>query len=127
MAFPENFIIDVQIPETNKNLVGEELSLKEFYVWLDVNFFIGFHEGVSDPHKWWSTEPVMDFKGAPYRISKLISGKRFDAINAVMRFTNEDAPAFENKFHEVRKMLLLFNLHYDEKYILLGSHVSMRE
>ena len=59
----------------------------------------------------------MDFKGAPYRMSKFISGKRFDVINAAMRFTDEDAPAFEDKFHEVRKILLLFNLHCDEKYI----------
>ena len=59
----------------------------------------------------------MDFKGAPYRMSKFVSGKRFDAINAAMRFTDEDAPAFEDKFDEVRKILSLFNLHYDEKYI----------
>ncbi len=117
LAFPESFIIEVLIPQTNKNIEGEELTLSEFYVWLGVNFLIGCCEGIVDRRDWWSTDPVTDFKGAPYRMSKYISGNRYDAINAAMRFTDEEAPDFEDKFHEVRKMLLLFNSHYEQNYI----------
>ncbi|KAL7460318.1 hypothetical protein ACHAXS_001694, partial [Conticribra weissflogii] len=100
LAFPESFIIEVLIPQTNKNIEGEELTLSEFYVWLGVNFLIGCCEGIVDRRDWWSTDPVTDFKGAPYRMSKYISGNRYDAINAAMRFTDEEAPDFEDKFHE---------------------------
>jgi len=116
LAFPESFIIEVLIPQTNKNIEGEELTLSEFYVWLGVNFLIGCCEGIVDRRDWWSTDPVTDFKGAPYRMSKYISGNRYDAINAAMRFTDEEAPNFEDKLHEVRKMLLFFNSHYEQNY-----------
>ncbi len=66
LAFPESFIIEVLIPQTNKNIEGEELTLSEFYVWLGVNFSIGCYKGIADRQDWWSTDPVTDFKGAPY-------------------------------------------------------------
>ncbi len=39
-AFPESFIIEILIPQTNINIKGEELTLSEFYVWLGVNFLL---------------------------------------------------------------------------------------
>ncbi len=41
MAIPERFVIEVLIPQKNKKIQGEELTLSEFYVWLGVNVLIG--------------------------------------------------------------------------------------
>ncbi len=60
---------------------------------------------------------VAEFKGAPYQMTKFISGNQYNAINAAMRFTDEEVPNFDNKFHEVQKMIFLFNLHYEQNYI----------
>ncbi|KAL7447726.1 hypothetical protein ACHAXS_000082, partial [Conticribra weissflogii] len=49
-------------------------------------------------------------------MTKYISGNRYDAIDTAMRFTDEEAPDFEDKLHKVR-MLLLLNLHYKQNYI----------
>ncbi len=80
-------------------------------------FLVGCFKGIADHQDWWSMDPVMDFKGPLYQMTKYISGNRYDTINTAMRFTDEEAPDFTNKFHKVRKMLLLFNLHYEQNYI----------
>lgn len=48
--------------------------------------------------------------------TKWMSFKQFNAINAAMRFINDDSPGFEDRFHEVRKMIKLFNDHYSPNY-----------
>ena len=52
LCFPEQFVIDVIIPETNKHLVGTALTLQEFYVWLGCIFFMACFEGISDRNDW---------------------------------------------------------------------------
>ena len=34
MAFPEQWVRDILIPETNKEIVGDGITLQEFYVYL---------------------------------------------------------------------------------------------
>ncbi len=65
MAFPESFVIEVLIPQANKNIQGEELTLSEYYVWLGVNFLIGCFEGIANHQDWWSMDTVTEFKDAP--------------------------------------------------------------
>mmetsp|Transcript_31656 Transcript_31656/g.67062 ORF Transcript_31656/g.67062 Transcript_31656/m.67062 type:complete len:180 (+) Transcript_31656:812-1351(+) len=62
-------------------------------------------------------DPVTEFKGAPNQMTKYISGNKYDAIDTAMRFTGEEALDFEDEFHEVRKMLLLFNSHYEQNCV----------
>jgi len=45
-----------------------------------------------------------------------MSYKRFNAINAAIWFIDEDAPGFEDIFHEGRKMIKNFNDHYSVNY-----------
>ena len=47
MCFPEKFVLNVIIPETNKNL-GTPMTLQEFYVWLGCIFFMACYQGVGD-------------------------------------------------------------------------------
>ena len=52
LCFPEEFVINVIIRETNKHLVGTALTLQEFYVWLGCIFFMACFEGISDRNDW---------------------------------------------------------------------------
>ena len=47
MCFPEQFVLDVIIPQTNKNL-GTPIDLHEFYVWLGCIFYMACFQGIGD-------------------------------------------------------------------------------
>jgi hypothetical protein len=118
MSFPEAYIIEVMLPETNKHIDGEDVTLSEFYKWLGCFFFMACFEGVSDRREWWSSEPINKFKGAPFRLNEYMSRQRHDKITQAMRYTNVEPPTnFVNKFHDVRQLLAAFNEHYEENYI----------
>ena len=38
MAFPEDFILETVLPTTNKYIDGDDIDLREFYVWLGCYF-----------------------------------------------------------------------------------------
>ncbi|KAL7464846.1 hypothetical protein ACHAXS_005174 [Conticribra weissflogii] len=112
MTFPKKYFWEVLILQTNKSLKGEDLSLSEFYIWLGINLLMGCYGCFSDQCYWWSSNPIHKFGGAPFCNTKWMLFKQFDAINAAMRFTDDDSPGFEDKFHKVSKMIKLFNDHY---------------
>ncbi|KAL7474957.1 LOW QUALITY PROTEIN: hypothetical protein ACHAW6_000896 [Cyclotella cf. meneghiniana] len=116
MTFPENYFQEVPILQTNKTLKGEDLSLSEYYVWLGINLLMGCYGGISDRRDWWLSDPIHEFRGAPFCNTKWMSFKQFNAINAAMRFMDDASPGFEDKFHAVRKMIKLFNSHYSHNY-----------
>ncbi|KAL7524687.1 hypothetical protein ACHAXR_004709, partial [Thalassiosira sp. AJA248-18] len=116
MCFPEEYIRDTIIPETNKNINGENIDLQEFYVWLGCHFFMACFEGISDRRDWWSTKPVSMFEGAPFRLNEYMSLTRFKNICSAMRYTDEELPSFLDRFHDVRKILIAFNDHYGMNY-----------
>ncbi len=64
---------------------------------------MGAYEGVSDRREWWSATPLSEFRGAPFRIGKWMSSKRFDAISTALKLTNLPPPTF-------------FNNHYAKNY-----------
>ena len=68
MCFPEQFVIDVIIPQTNQNL-GMPINLQEFYVWLGCIFYMACRQGIVDCDKWWSSDPINLFLGAPFRLN----------------------------------------------------------
>ena len=117
MCFPEAFISDVLIPETNRQIEGEKMDLQEFYVYLGCHFFMACFEGISDRRAWWSKQDVSMFDGAPFRLGGFMSFNRFKAIAKAMTYTNKPVPTtFEDRFHEVRQMLTRFNEHYEADY-----------
>jgi hypothetical protein len=116
MCFPEQFIINVIIPETNKHL-GTPVTLQEFYVWLGCIFYMACFEGIGDRDEWWSSAPVDQFKGAPFRLNGFMSKTRFVDIMGALRYTDVQQPIlFEDRFHEVRQMIAAFNKHYEKEY-----------
>ena len=42
MVLPEKWVRDVLIPETNKEIVGDDITLQEFYVYFRYHFFMAF-------------------------------------------------------------------------------------
>ncbi len=117
LCFPEQFVIDVIIPETNKHLVGTALTLQEFYVWLGCIFFMACFEGIGDRNDWWSTASTDPFKGAPFRVNVYMSKSRFIDIMGAIRYTNAASPLlFDDRFHNVRQMIGAFNDHYEREY-----------
>ena len=117
MCFPEEWVRNSLLPATNAEMVGPNLDLSEFYIWLGCYFFMACFEGVSDREMWWSSDPVTMEKGAPFRLNKYMSLRRFKAITAAMRYTNIAPPPFQDRFHDVREMIEAFNDHYAKSYI----------
>ena len=73
LCFPEEFVINVIIPETNKHLVGTVLTLQEFYVWLGCIFYMACFEGIGNCDNWWSLAPIDMFMGAPFCLNAYMS------------------------------------------------------
>ncbi|KAL3809499.1 hypothetical protein ACHAXA_009735 [Cyclostephanos tholiformis] len=120
MAFLEDFVKDVIIPRTNDNL-GSPLMLGEFYKWLRCNFFMACFQGIPDRKCWWSKEAISPYSGAPFRLNNAMSFTRYLEITAALRFTDVRMPTverdgYEDRFHEVRKMIDEFNNHYAHSY-----------
>ena len=73
MCMPEEYLKTVVIPETNKNLEGDKLTLSELYKWLGCRFFQACFLGVSPVSKWWSSRQIEKFRGAPFRLNDVMS------------------------------------------------------
>jgi hypothetical protein len=111
MCFPEQFIIDVIIPQMNQNL-GTPTNLQEFYVWLGCIFYLVCFQGIGDRNKWWSSAPIHQFKGVPFWLNAYMSKARFINIMGAIRYTDKADPLlFVDRFHEVRQMIKAFNKH----------------
>ena len=116
MCFPEQFVLDVIIPQTNKNL-GTPIDLHEFYVWLGCIFYMACFQGIGDRNDWWSSSPIDQFKGAPFRLNGYMSKVRFIDITGALQYTDQVEPMlFQDRFHEVRQMIDAFNEHYEREY-----------
>jgi hypothetical protein len=116
MCFPEKIRINVIIPQTNQNL-GTPINLQEFYVWLGCIFYMAFFQGIGDRDQWWSSAPIDQFKGAPFRLNVYMSKTRFTDITGAIRYMDKTEPLlFVDMFHEVRQMIEAFNEHYEREY-----------
>jgi hypothetical protein len=116
MCFPEDWVRDVVIPASNAEIEGEDLTLREFYVYLGCHFLMACFEGISDRRLWWSPKEVSIKAGAPFRLQPYMSLRRFIDITQALRFTDKEPPPFVDRFHEVRQMIAAFNEHYGEEY-----------
>ena len=101
MCFPEKWIVDSVIPETNNNL-DKPMDLHEFYVWLGCIFFMSCYLGIDDRDLWWSTKPIDMLDGAPFCLNEFMTKSRFRSIMEAIRYTSKVAPLlFVDCFHEV--------------------------
>ena len=112
MCFPEEWLVNVCIPMTNKEL-SKKTTLQEFYVFLGCIFYMACYQGIPEREMWWSKKPIDMFNGAPFRLNSFMSHARFKEILQAIRYTDKEEPLFFlDKFHEVRQMIDAFNNHY---------------
>ena len=92
MELPEQWVRGVWIPATSKEISGDNITLKKFYVYLGCPFFMACFEGISDQRLWWSPKPVSILEGYPFRMKKYMFLRGFISITSAMRFTNKPSP-----------------------------------
>ncbi len=115
-CFPEELLVNVVIPMTNKEL-SNKMSLQKFYVFLGCIFFMACYDGITDWDLWWSLKPVDMFDEAPFRLNAYMTRNRFKEIIQSIRYTDKVAPLFFiDCFHKVRQMIDAFNDHYVKGY-----------
>ena len=73
LCFPDQWVKEVLIPATNKNLKEEDIDLQDFYVYLGCHFFMACFERVSDRRQWWYSKAVSIAGGSPFRLTEYMS------------------------------------------------------
>lgn len=86
--FPKDYIVNVVLPATNKNLT-KELKIGEFSRWLGLVFLMSTIEGC-ERRDFWSEEEIDAFEGAPLRFGGFMSCTRFEEIMSALRLTDMD-------------------------------------
>ncbi len=99
-VLPEQWIVEVLIPTTNKDL--------------DMACF----NGIEDRELWWLTKPLDMFSGAPFWFNGFMTYSRFRKIMSAIRYTDKPTMPllFNDPFHEVRQMIDAFNDYYADQY-----------
>ena len=95
------------IIESNKRL-EEPLDVGEWLCFLGIILFMSTFP-VSNRRDYWSSKPVNIEYGAPFRFNKWMTLNRFETILYNLVFTNEDKPAYKDKFWQVRRMIQHWN------------------
>ena len=85
IMFPEEYLEEVLIPETNKGL-SVPIDLQEYIQWVGFWIYMTCWIGIEILWDWWfTTTPLMD-EGAPFRINLIMSCNRFDSIISYLSF-----------------------------------------
>ena len=116
LFFPESYITNVILPNTNKNL-DLKLSLGEFLRYIGIWLFITNHSLKHRIRDFWSKEIPSRFSPTPpYRCDDWMSHRRFKDITDALRFTGEDPPSYSDPFHEVRGLIKAWNANMTEVF-----------
>ena len=113
------FVKNVIIPQANNRLEANgfhcDLSYGEFLWWIGVWLLMSTLHG-PDRAAFWSLTDINRFHGAPWRLGDLMSRKRFDAILRSIFYTDQEKPAYRDKFWEVRQMIVAWNDNMAEQF-----------
>ena len=99
--FPEDYITNVILPNTNTNTnLDMKLNLGEF-LW-----YMGMWLSITNPslkhrvRNFWSTEVPSRFSTTPpYRCDDWMSHRRFKDITNELKFTGDDSPSYLDTFY----------------------------
>ena len=115
LLFPIDFVKNNMIPEMNKKLgdaVGKEISYGEFLQFVGIILKISSVIG-PDRHDFWNTTSDI----APFKFNDIMSKHRFDSILHSLAFTDREAPAYNDKFWEVRDIIDAWNDNMKKVYL----------
>ena len=110
LFFPRTWLEKVLLAETNKHL-EVKMSLGKLLRFIGLWLFMATVSGYTR-QEFFSAKPISVNCGAPYRLHPWMSGKRFEAIHAALRYTTAQPPTAEqapNKFWEVTEMIAAWN------------------
>ena len=68
--FPEDYLEEVLIPETNKGL-SVPMDLQEYMQWVGCWLYMACWVGIESRRDWWSTTTPLMAKGAPFRLNRI--------------------------------------------------------
>jgi hypothetical protein len=114
ILFPLDYLLEVLIPETNKQL-DAPMDCGEFIRWIGCWFYMALWVGIPNRHDWWSTREVTMFFGAPFRLNDYMSRDRFDSILAALRYTDEEV-GYVDGFLEMRKIEERWNQNMEDEF-----------
>jgi hypothetical protein len=108
MFMPKHFFESIILVESNKVIQGPPITFGEFLQFIGIWLYMATTAGFSRSD-WFSGKKIDRWEGAPCRFNDVMSGRRFEAIIAALRFTATPAPTFQDKFHEVRDLIFAWN------------------
>ena len=91
VMFPEDYLEEVLITETNKGL-SVPMDLQKYIQWVGFWLYMACWVGIESCWDWWSTATPSMAKGDPSRPNRIMSCNRFDSILSALRFTNREVP-----------------------------------
>ena len=115
--FPKPYLVDVLLAQTNSQLKNE--SFKITYGELLRYLGMWFHMATTNfenRRDFWSTKPINSYNGAPWRYNEVMSRQRFENITSALSFTDLPAPAYKDRFWEVRQLQDEWNKNMDEHF-----------
>jgi hypothetical protein len=113
--FPKDYILNVVLPQTNKNLL-KELKKGEFTRFLGLVLLISTVTG-SNHRDFWATADISAFEGAPFRFNIWMTRTRFEEILNALRFTDSPVPTYNDKFFSVRQLIAEFNKNMSAQFV----------
>ena len=116
------FIKDIILVETNKQINGKDVTWGEFVTYLGLWFLLSTVSHGCPRRAFWEDREPSEWSGAPFRLNKYMSFNRFEQITTALRYTDTPAPAYVDKFSEVRDMIHSWNEHI--KNIFIPSWMS---
>jgi hypothetical protein len=109
LLFPKEYVNDTILHLVNKNIDSEKtVTYGEFIRWLGCWFLMATIEG-PQRQEFWAVSDVQIFKGAPFRLTEFMSGKRFTTILKALEFTLVEPPNYNDKFHQIRDLVDAWN------------------
>ena len=117
---PVEYFKEVILPETNlemQNGAGGEMSWGEFVRYLGLWILMSTVGYGGDRWRYFSSEPISPWNGAPWRLGKYMTGWKFERITSSLRLTAAPRPSYCDKFHKVRSLIDGWNEHMKSCFI----------
>ena len=119
LIFFPTLIIDTIVAATSAGLesAGYDIMTKgEFLRFIGLWLFMATVGGSHHRRSYWSSSPISEDGGAPFRFHTWMSRQRFERILFHLRFTSKEAPSYADKFWEVRDLIKRWNRHMKQAF-----------
>ena len=106
--FPTDYLETVLLEETNQSIEGEPVTYGELLHWIGLWIIMSTCDG-SDRCSFWSNKNPDIFEGRHFCLQQFMSRYWLDSILSATKYTNNNPPAYKDRFWEVRQLLESWN------------------